>query len=202
MKNEPWLLDHLPNMGGRLALDIGANVGDYSLWLCRLFSQVHAFEPNPLALQEFHRNCSDVQNIFVIECAVGAENGLLTLKTYKHHSHTSAYDDETLDTITRGSATGQFDVSMLSLDDAGYDTEPVDFIKIDTEGFECEVLKGAEETIAARHPQLLIEIHSESNGEWCTQFLDRHHYGFVRVAHPHENVPPGHYWLATIWPEE
>lgn len=198
MTLEPWLEGYIPS-NGHLALDIGANVGAYSLLLSKTFTSVHAFEPNPEALTKLLQYCELVPNIMIIGEAVGAKTGDLELKLYQHHSHASAYEDEVLDTVTRGQSIGSVMVSMLSIDEVYYHSDqPVDFMKIDTEGYECEVFKGAERTIQIWKPQILVEIHSTKNGEWCKDFLTRNEYNLEKISHPHEGVPEGHHWLSAL----
>lgn len=196
LRNEPWLNDHLPG-GGRLALDIGANVGDVARALEQRFDAVHAFEPHPGAAGELRRSTS--KRTMVVEAAVGAESrDEITLKTYRHHTHTSAFADDELDTLTRGDATGTIKVPLVALDDLGYPAAmPVDFIKIDVEGLECDALRGAEQTLRAHMPRLLVEIHAAANGDWCREFLADLGYEIEHITHPHDGVPAGHHWLAA-----
>jgi FkbM family methyltransferase len=195
MSVEPWLSDHLPS-GGRLALDIGANVGSYTRLLAERFDAVHAFEPGP-ASGELHRCCDGNERVRIIDAAVGARAGELNLKLYAHHTHASAFADDVLDTITRGASTGSMRVPVVASDELGYPLAPVDFVKIDTEGYECEVLQGARQTLELNMPALLVEIHADRNGVWCAQFLAELGYTLTRIAHPHAHVPPGHHWLAA-----
>jgi 2-polyprenyl-3-methyl-5-hydroxy-6-metoxy-1,4-benzoquinol methylase len=67
-RHEAWLLPYLPP-DGRIALDVGANVGQFSLDLAERFDQVHAFELNPQALDQLRAQAPD--NVRVWDCAIG-----------------------------------------------------------------------------------------------------------------------------------
>jgi FkbM family methyltransferase len=192
LPNEPWLT--IPD-SGRLALDVGANVGAVTLCLLEGFNQVHSFEPNPQAFAAL-RDRADGAAVLT-QGAVGNERGELTLKLYAHHSHTSAFEDDDLDTITRGAAVGEITVPIYTLDGLAYEDEPVDFIKIDTEGFEHEVLLGARRTLRANMPELLVEIHAAANRELCRELLEALGYELQFIPHPHPGVPPGHCWISA-----
>lgn len=188
---EPWLKRCLPE-SGRLALDIGANVGTWSEWLCERFLEVHAFEPNP---QVFPTLRLGEPNFAAIPAAVGARSGLLKLRLYERTVHASLRDRDELDAQGGGQQRGAAWAPVLSLDDAGYAGRPVDFAKIDTEGYEAHVLHGARRTIGANRPELLIEVHAELIGDVCVELLKTHRYTVERIPHPHRGVPAGHHWL-------
>lgn len=190
LSNEPWLNGHLP-AGGRTAIDVGANRGDVTERLLESFDRVHAFEPHPDACRELRQRASRAT---VHQRAVGDEDHTVTLNLYEDSLQTSMFGDRDLDTLPRGASTGTVTVSQVTLDGQGFDD--VDFIKIDVEGMECHVLRGAERLLRDQQPRLLIEIHSAANGEWCRGFLARLGYQAQPVPHPHPGVPAGHHWLA------
>jgi FkbM family methyltransferase len=129
----------------RVCIDIGANVG---LWSCDLvdkFEQVIAFEP----VEEF-RKCFEQNvkkpNYVMHPVALGREESFINMNIVEGntgHSH--------IDTSTYGSGT----IPLKTLDSFNFDR--VDMIKIDVEGFEEEILIGAEQTILHNHPILAIE---------------------------------------------
>lgn len=57
----------------------------------------------------------------------------------------------------------------------------LDWIKIDVEGAECEVLCGLKETISKYKPKIIIEIFYE-NFEEIKRFLDKNGYGLIRIS--------------------
>ena len=58
-----------------------------------------------------------------------------------------------------------------------------DFIKMDIEGAEIDALKGAETTLAARRPDMIVEVHGAGVERQCLEILDRHGY-FPHIVNP------------------
>jgi len=69
------------------------------------------------------------------------------------------------------------DDARLSLDDAAYERHFVpDLVKIDVEGSELRVLKGAERLLTERRPHLVVETHSAELEHECAELLRRYRY--------------------------
>ena len=125
------------------ALDIGGHVGFWSEWLAKRFAWVNSFEPHPL-LQECFRLNVPHGNVTLHPCALGAAAGEVGMELIADNSGMShvAQDGGTV-------------AHVMRLDDFGFDD--VDFIKIDCEGYEAAVLRGAGETLRRCKPLVLIE---------------------------------------------
>jgi FkbM family methyltransferase len=144
---------------GMTALDIGANVGAYSLLLGRWVGTsgaVFAFEPAPPVFDGLtrHIQLNDLQRVVhPVAAAVGEREAVVefVLSATAGESRLAARSD-----------TGESrQVRMVSIDGfcARERLEP-DFIKIDVEGFELAVLQGARETIRRRPSfALFVELH-------------------------------------------
>jgi FkbM family methyltransferase len=128
-----------------VALDIGANVGLWSLDIAREFRKVIAYEPVE-DFRECLRQNVPLDNIVIESCALGNENtsiDMIITKENTGHSH--------VDPKTKGSGK----IPMYRLDDL--DLKEVDYIKIDCEGYEYNILQGAEQTIKKFKPVIVIE---------------------------------------------
>jgi FkbM family methyltransferase len=193
---ESWLLHLIPD-GGELALDVGANEGAFTALLASRFGEVHAFDPNPQITPVLRRRANGHPNVRVLELAVYREPAMLKLNLYPGSEHATAYPS--LEVMPRGQPVGQVLVPATSLDLLGYDNEqlPVDFVKIDVEGGEADVLVGAEWTIWTHRPQLLIEIHNQENLAFCQKLLPSWGYQVEHIPHPHPGVHRGHCWLSA-----
>jgi FkbM family methyltransferase len=144
----------------RICIDIGANVGDYSLELLKKTrAKVFAFEPVPTTFERLRENLSSFQNRIVFENkGVGSANGILSIYYSPEASAHASFSNEikAIDYINNDLKS---DVEVVTLDSycASHGMTDIDFIKIDTEGFESEVFQGAAETFKNIQPKF-IEI--------------------------------------------
>lgn len=133
----------------RLALDIGAHVGLYSCVLADAFEKVHAFEANPATHACLEKNMCQFTNVFTHNVAVGPREGSVLVEKDKDRvGNTGSY-------FVRPQLSSAGDVTMLSIDSLSFDT--VDFVKIDVEGFETNVLRGMLLTLDRCGPVIMIE---------------------------------------------
>lgn len=133
----------------RTAVDAGAHCGLWSMQLAKRFQNVHAFEPVEAHRECFRKNLGfhydrvDFQDGIVLNpCALGDHEDMIKITTEPTSSGDSRVD-------------GNGDVPMHTLD--LFNLQDADFIKIDTEGFELFVIKGAEETIKRCRPVMVVE---------------------------------------------
>lgn len=138
----------------RTALDIGAHVGFWSYYLSLAFEKVHAFEPNDLFAQCFARNVA-AKNVKLHRVALGDAERKIALEV--DPENTGA-------THVRAGLEGT--IPMRRLDDFGF--EVVDFLKVDVEGFEKQVLEGARQTLLRCRPVVIVE-QKEFAGRYGTE---------------------------------
>lgn len=129
----------------RNAIDVGANVGEWTRPLASKFEQVICFEPNPNFRLCFEKNIT--QNNIV-------------LHPYGLSSHTHNAEQGTNDThlnhVVGDTAPRDGDIECRALD--SFNLTDVDYIKIDVDGFEVPVLKGASDTLCTNSPVINIEM--------------------------------------------
>jgi len=150
---------------GSVALDIGANCGQFSLKLAASIRrqnicpfEIHSFEPNPdifnLLTTNLALNPELSQHVFCHALALGQQTGEMTLAYNPANSGGgSISQDRSLEKFHHQVRMDRLDNTVQSLSLAR-----IDFIKIDVEGFEPEVLLGGESVIEKFHPWLYIEI--------------------------------------------
>ena len=131
------------------AVDIGANIGYYLLMLEKEVGQngkVTLIEPSIENLPELKLNIelNHFTNVDLHEVAIGMENGAIGLKTGVNSGIVE-------------SDQGAYQVRLKTLDSIV--EEKVDFLKIDVEGYEGQVLGGAEALIERDHPTIFLEMH-------------------------------------------
>lgn len=172
-----------PEYSGRLAFDIGAHFGEVSDILAEHFDRVVACEPLPEAYALLMQS---KKNVTVIPEAVTDHQGrvelMLGVKPFPMFvTGNSLY----------WQATSGASVVATTVDALRRDFGDPDFIKIDTEGHEVAVLRGAQETLKFVHPRLLVEVHSEQNLADCRELLAG--YTVELIRHPHYQPDSYHY---------
>ncbi len=142
-------------LSGNVAIDIGAHIGSYTLPLARTFEKVIAFEPNPYNRYILNLNVklNKLGNVRVEPVALSNRTGVVRLYLQSDQGGTSSLNESHYGF--------RYDktvwVNVLRLDDFKF--QNVGFVKIDVEGEELRVLKGASETIEQSKPVLGIEVH-------------------------------------------
>jgi len=140
----------------RTALDIGANVGLWSRDLVKHFDQVIAFEPVAIFRECLLKNVA-ARNLQIMDFALGEQEtnaNMIITAGNTGHSH--------LDPDSMGTG----NIRVLTLDSLALDA--VDYIKVDCEGFEYRVLQGAQQTITAHRPIVVVEQkpHQTYSSHW------------------------------------
>jgi len=126
----------------RTAVDIGAHVGLWARGLTEKFDKVICFEPCEEFAEILPKNAPKVHTIH--RCALGWREGQVAM---------AIEPDNTGSTHVARGATGN--IPMFPLDH--FNLTDVDLIKIDVEGYELDVLKGAVETLRNNDPVIIVE---------------------------------------------
>ncbi|AVM75562.1 FkbM family methyltransferase [Magnetospirillum gryphiswaldense] len=142
---------------GVVFLDIGANVGQHSLFMSRHVDQVHAFEPWPSAIVRLRSLLADngVANIHVHELALGdTECPLPFYAPASANLGTGSFCPN----VNENTAVGRLPVRVADSVIKELGLARVDLIKIDTEGFEVRILSGLKDTLARHGPVVVVEF--------------------------------------------
>jgi FkbM family methyltransferase len=161
---------------GMVVYDIGANVGFFSVLLARLVGpggQVYSFEPSPANARQilYNARLNGFSNIHVDVAAVGQSDGKVAFRLTDFSTTGKLESVGTVDVQTDVIAARmrQLD-AMISRGDI----PPPALIKMDVEGAESEILKGATDVLQTARPILLIELHNTH--EEVGAILARHNY--------------------------
>lgn len=149
-------------ISGRLALDIGAHVGTWSMQLATVFDKVIAFEPSRVPHKTLLENLqlNNIHNVQVIKSAVSDTAISTTLNIY-YGSLSGAHTLLNVYPPHDGSSKNKIrEESVVTVTLDSHIKSPVDFIKIDVEGAEASVLNGAMSIINRSNPTIIIEIHT------------------------------------------
>jgi FkbM family methyltransferase len=153
------------------ALDIGANIGYYSLYLAPKVRAVYAFEPDPRSVRVLKMNT--VENLHVFEVAITDRMGTVHLDVgaIPETSHLSGKPRMTT-----------IDVPATTVDAfiSEHAEIRVGVMKIDVEGHDLAVLQGSEQTIDTFSPLILTEFSDSEGGTNDNRALhdlcERHKY--------------------------
>lgn len=189
---EADLLAHIAALApSGVSIDVGANIGTHTVFFAAVMGrQVVAFEPVPANAALLQRNVrvnGQEARVRVVMAALGEAYGAATI---------------VLDLTNMGrcrlapDAPGNPDAYVLPLDDLwATRAEPVGLIKIDCEGMERAVLRGATHTIARHRPHIFAEAASLQAVDALDHYLGGTH-GYVR-APGHHGRTPVYQWSPT-----
>jgi FkbM family methyltransferase len=169
---------------GDVAIDVGANLGFMSGILSTLTGasgQVYSFEPSPVAFPKLVEimKANNFSTVSAYNMGCGKEEQSMTLFCPPNSGHASLRPT----TAVAQSALEKKIVPIVKLDDfLGPKLERLNFLKIDTEGYEDDVLYGATDILRRFHPVIYIELCSEyrSSSERAVRHLLDLGYAFDR----------------------
>lgn len=197
---EEWFLKPLQDLAldgpRRVAIDVGANRGEWSRWLALYFDQVFAVEPDPSALADF-RKCGVPVNCALLPVACGRERGVMPYYVRQDSLQSSLQPVHPIGGHAQAEVTIKetLPTTVVTLDYlAGlFEHTAVDFLKIDVEGSEGDVLAGIQGS-AFRRARVIIEIHDRQKE--VGDELMRLGYDKISVCHhPCEEAHKGHFWV-------
>jgi FkbM family methyltransferase len=163
-----------------VCIDIGANIGYHTIIMSQKAGtrgHVFAYEPIPYIRKQLQDSLAlnNIANVTTLETALSNEKGMLNL----HLSETNVAGSSFINT----SGTS-IKVEVRTLD--SYNYQRVDFIKLDVEGFEYNVLLGATDTVQRCRPTIIFEYsptyYRKSNASHVRDilyFFDTHNYTMI-----------------------
>jgi FkbM family methyltransferase len=149
---EPATVAFILSQRPRVVFDVGANIGLVAIPLAQKLPdcRVYAFEPHPANTLRLHENIelNGVSNVEVVPAAVSSFQGTLAMAESSPMMHNVR-------------STGKLRVPCIALDAfIGSGDFPVDIVKIDVEGHELEVLRGAKFLLRTQRPVVVCEVNN------------------------------------------
>lgn len=160
------VLSRLPP--GTVAVDVGANKGAYLYWLrCTVggAGKVFAYEPQPRLAQYLQSVCAVMKwrNVIVRDCALSDWTGISTLYVPGRSESPGASLERA---VVETTLSHSYKCVVDTLDHQLLGIDRVDFLKVDVEGHELQVFRGASQILSRDAPAILFECE--------TRFLRRH----------------------------
>lgn len=161
------------NNSKNVAIDVGANIGNHSIYYASFIADyLIAIEPNPVVLDTLRRNLSkNIENYSIWDYAVGEKEGVGSIEMPEGMG-------DNLGAAKISTQNKEGPIEITTLDSAlslwkKNDSSPisVSLIKIDVEGMEPQVLKGAQKTILEYKPHIFIEAATHEELKRIVNFL-------------------------------
>jgi len=156
---EDWMWSYLKPTKGEVFVDVGAHIGKYTIQIAKVVGEsglVVAIESHPKNYKVLLENIrlNGLKNVIPVNIAAWCSEGRVRLFIGDKNGHHS---------IKRDFGRGSLVVKARALDDVLEElrVEKVNWIKIDVEGAELEVLKGLQNTLRKYRPTVIAEITRE-----------------------------------------
>ena len=179
-----------------ICLDIGANVGTYTLYLAHLAKHVYAFEPHPENFKQLQENTKLLGNVTVSNTALSNTTGHKTLFTCPtdngmHRLYESKWCE--------GGEKIRVPVSMVDIIFQDL-KDKINFVKIDVEGYEYNVINGMMRILSQYKPIIMMEWHPPTLEEEGTD--TKHFYDLMKdelgYGNPKHCMMPGYPVINTF----
>ena len=170
-----WIKQYNQEIFAGVALDIGANIGNHSLYFSDYFKKVYSFEPNPRTYQVLRLNAVLASHIKCFEVGLSDINKQSQMDVNPTNSGGA--------TVTDCGSEHAHTITLKSLDSIIGDDEDIKLIKIDVEGHELKALIGAERVIRKNQPIILFEQHPHDFSDGHSKVVDLlRNYGYRKFA--------------------
>ena len=159
----------LSDVHSPVVLDVGANIGTFATWVARYIAnkngKLYCFEPQREVFQMLCGNMAinNIFNVYAYEMALGNTDKFIEIDEVDYETQGSfaafSVADIDLSDTYKSFATKKQRIKMTTIDKfvMDYQLEKVDYIKVDAEGLDIEVLNGAKQTIETYSPDLYVE---------------------------------------------
>jgi FkbM family methyltransferase len=136
-------------------IDVGANVGMYTLSLAECFQNVAAFEPHPVTRKVLELNVAinGLKNISVSSYALSNKSGPATLEDNLNNTGAATLEGNGGSNNTYSVETKIASTAIKEM----FNAQPISLIKIDVEGHELKVIEGLTEILASQKPVIAFE---------------------------------------------
>ena len=179
---------HTEIVPGEILLDIGAAEGLFSLTVVDKCQKLILIEPNDYFMKALKKTFAPYQNkVSLFNVAVGSKNSEIIFNS-----------DSLIGRVVGDNKVGT-KMQLTKIDDLIPDT-PITFLKADLEGFEIEMLKGAEKTIKLNKPKIAITAYHKENDSsqiisLIKRYVPEYHYYSKGISQTDGKPVMLHFWI-------
>lgn len=180
------------NLSGKTVYNIGGWEGIFALFFSRSVGgtgNVYTFEVNPINFTKINRNIdlNKISNVNVYNIGLGSQISKSIFKYSTLDTARGSFDKEIQDTFVGTIASVEIEVNTLDEVQSKMSLKSPHFIKIDTEGFEYDILLGMKNILTTVYPDIFLEIHGNDqtykakNLLNIVQYLTVYNYSFYHI---------------------
>lgn len=162
-----------------VVVDVGANVGVFSLYAARTARQVYALEPSSANFSLLRSNTGGASNVLPVKLACGGADGEASLDV--------SSDPVSFSLASASGSNSRETVEVISLGTlfARYNIERCDFLKLDCEGCEFEIILATEPALLRRIDRIVMEYHDHRSAQFSHRdlLLALRQLGFEAVSY-------------------
>lgn len=138
-------------LSNQVSIDAGANIGNHSLFFADIFSEVYSFEPNPITFKLLEVNTFTSKTIKVFNVGLSDENSKKKISVLPSNLGASSITYDHKNNL-------YFNVILKKLDEIEeLNYKKIGLLKVDVEGMEVNVIRGAIRIIKENLPIILLE---------------------------------------------
>jgi FkbM family methyltransferase len=140
-----------------VCMDVGAHAGAWAIRLAQKAKTVLAIEPVPRSMKQlmYNTKVNGLKNLRFFEFALSNRTGKAKIAMLQ------SYGQYSLSNLGNQTLKDEIEVDVKTLDSMGPFIDRLDFIKIDIEGHEIEMLEGGMKVLKEFKPVMFIEVHGD-----------------------------------------
>jgi FkbM family methyltransferase len=179
-------MERLGSKSFETVFDIGANIGQTAIYYANLFpcSKIYSFEPVFHAYEQLVRNTAHLHRVHPLRLGIGNRDGIANIKIIDEASTINTFADTS---ASRNCPTQPVDLLKLDSYCNSNHIQCVDLVKIDVEGYECEVIEGARQSLSRQlFDMVLAEVSlgslNQDNSSLCKVLSSMSCFGYQLVG--------------------